>query len=493
MTDTKLISLLKQFSLDEMKELEKFIASPYFCRTRDFNPLYKILKKYFPEFSDKELNNESVFTKLYPGKKYEGIKSDNILKTLFSDMHKVCKEFLIQLELAGDDKKREYYLLNQLRKKNINKEFEKDHKRILEKDEFRNKGSVDFFIENYFLDLVYRDYSLDNDDFRNAFESTISGGECTAAMALLTCLRFTDEKILAGGYNLEIRDNLVDNIMKHLDLEGLISEMKKKDDWYFPYIYTHYLVHKLHIEKDKKIYLELKKYLKDNYGLFGRDELYVLRSMLLTYCSLNVGGKDNREFLREIFELYKENLELGIYKRGEDEEFHVVLFRNMVINSGNIGETEWLLNFIKDYSGELPEEHRENMINFSTGYYYLKTCEYERSLEYFSRIRFSLFVFKYDLRTLQLIIFYELNHYEQAYSLIDSTMHFLNDSTQAAGPIAEGTRNFIKFYRELMKLRISGKENKTEFEFLRKQILDEKLLASRQWFMEKTEGLGIRN
>ena len=61
MTDTKLITLLKKLTPDEMRDLEKYIASPYFSKSRDLNPLFSILKKLYPDFSGKDLNNEYLF------------------------------------------------------------------------------------------------------------------------------------------------------------------------------------------------------------------------------------------------------------------------------------------------------------------------------------------------------------------------------------------------------------------------------------------------
>lgn len=471
----------------EMKELGKFIASPYFLRTRDLNPLFKALKKFYPSFTDSELNSKNIFMTLYPDKSYDGVRSDNLIKTLSSEMYRMCKDFLVQSEFMNDEKRREYYLLNQLRKKKLGKEFEKDMKRIEEEDKFRNKGSIEFFIEKILLRSVFRDYSLDNDDFKNTYESALSIGEYTAVMALIKCLRNTDEKTLAGIYNLETRYNLTENLLKHLNIHELIKDMKINNDRFYPYIFTYYLIYRLNTEKSKTVYFELKDHVDKNAHIFGKDELYVLRSILLTFCSIMAAGKEGKQFMREQFELNDGNLKLGFYKRGDNEDFHVVLFRNMVINSGMIGETEWLENFIEKYSPELPEDHRENMINFSRAYLHLSKKEYGKALEYFAMIRLNLFIFKIDVRIFQLRIYYELEHFDQAHSLLDATAHFLNDTEEASPILMDSTRNFIKYFRILLKIKRSGKPCKTQLGYLKKQIAKEEILASRGWLEEKTD------
>jgi len=483
--DNKLINLLKKFSAEEMRELEKFIASPYFSRSRNLNPLFKTLKQFYPEFSDEKLNFEFVFKSLYHGKKYEQVKSSNLIKTLSSELFMLCKEFLIYSEFSNDKKRKEFYLLNQLRKKKIYKEFERDLNKINEEDDFKNKGSMEYFIESYFLKTVFRDYSLDNDDFKNTYESALSSGEFISVMALIKCLRNSDERTLADIYNLETRYNLIDNLFNHIDIDSLLDVMKKNNDKFYPYVYTYYLVHKLNTEKKKEIYFELKDHLSRNMSLFGKDELYVLRSILLTFCSIMVVSNELGQFRKEQFELNDGNLKLGIYKRSAEEEFHVVLFRNMALNSAVIGEFEWLEKFIFKYSPELPLEHRENMINFSNAILHFYRNEFEKSLVFFSEIKLNLFIFKLDVRQFQLKIYYELNYIEQAYSLIDSTNHFLNDTKEASEILYIGVKNLLKFYRQIFKIKQSAKTDKADLDLILKNISEEKILASRDWLISK--------
>lgn len=485
MTDSKLINLLKKLSPEELKEFEKFIASPYFSRSRDLNPLFKILKQFYPEFSGKNLHNEFIFKSLYPGKKYENVKSGNLIKTLFSDLFRLCKDFLIQNEFMKDSKRREYYLLNQLRKKQMNREFEKEYGKILKEDCFNNKGSAEYFIENYYLQSVKRDYSLDNDDFANTYESALSAGEYAAVTALVKCLRNADEKTLADMFNLETRYNLTDNMLRNLNIDSLIEEMKSNNDRFYPYVYTYYLVYKLNKVKSNEYYFGLKNHLDKYLHIFGRDELYILKSILLTYCSVKSAGKEREIFQKEQFKLYDENLRLGIYKRGSEEEFHVVLFRNMVLIAGTLGETKWLENFIEKYSCELPEKHRENMINFSNAFLCMSEKNYEKALGYFSKIKLNLFIFKIDVRIYQMILYYELNYLDQGYSLIDSTLHFLADTGEASEIISDSTRNFLKYYRELLKFKNSEFSSKSDLPLLLKNLKEEKILASRDWLVSK--------
>ncbi|HEY3249711.1 MAG TPA: hypothetical protein VGK25_01205, partial [Ignavibacteria bacterium] len=69
MKDTKLINILRTFSKEEMKQFEKFVASPYFHSGKNCMPLLKQLQKFYPGFDNEKLTYKNIHKKLYPGKK----------------------------------------------------------------------------------------------------------------------------------------------------------------------------------------------------------------------------------------------------------------------------------------------------------------------------------------------------------------------------------------------------------------------------------------
>ncbi len=94
MKKSKLITLFSIFTKEEMKSFEKFIVSPYFNNERNFKPLYKILKSYYPEFDNPNLTEEKIFKKLYPGKTYNK-KSAVSLRVIESQMANMAEKFLV--------------------------------------------------------------------------------------------------------------------------------------------------------------------------------------------------------------------------------------------------------------------------------------------------------------------------------------------------------------------------------------------------------------
>ena len=113
---------------------------------------------------------------------------------------------------------------------------------------------------------------------------------------------------------------------------------------------------------------------------------------MLTYCGVN-----NLPLLKEIFQIYKHILEQGIYKKSEKEDFHIVLFRNIIVNSYFLDEYDWMENFINKHSAELHSDHRIDMRSYSLAYLNFAKGKFETALEYILEIKYDLFFYKIDV------------------------------------------------------------------------------------------------
>ena len=89
MQNSHIFQLLKTLSRKEINKLPEFINSPL-CSISDvrgnhktisrqkINLLYDYLKKYYPDFSNRNLNKEAVFAGVFPDEKYNDKKLRNI-------------------------------------------------------------------------------------------------------------------------------------------------------------------------------------------------------------------------------------------------------------------------------------------------------------------------------------------------------------------------------------------------------------------------------
>ncbi|MBK9332684.1 MAG: hypothetical protein IPM96_09875 [Ignavibacteria bacterium] len=488
MKDSKLINLIKTFTPHEFRELELFTDSPYFNRGRNLSAFFKCLKKYYPGFEEESFSEENFYEELYPGKKYDKLKSKTLIHTLSSEMFKLCKEFLIQTGLNEDSHKREYYLLNRLREKRSYKEFEKIFNTSTANKELPEKGGALDFINQFYSAQNFMVYCIENGDISGAVDSIISQGECFAVAALIKGYRNPELSIAAKTHNVNFRENLIDNLMSHLDSPGVLEVMKKNNDKFYPYVavnYAAYLMMK-HTE-DHKYYFEFKKMVDEYYSLFGQSERFYLYAMLISYCSMQCRNDNPEIFGREQFEIHKRSVELGVYKNSENDIMDIVKFRNIAICAFTFNETDWFETFVNDFINELKPEYRENMRYFSYAYVHFGRKEFGKSLENLIMVHDDFFYFKMDAKKLLLLIYFELGYFEQANSLIKSVKEYIANTKDLTDKIKDRERIFIKAVNELLNLKESG--NKKDIGILETEISKDLNLTFKIWLLEKVNEL----
>jgi hypothetical protein len=110
------------------------------------------------------------------------------------------------------------------------------------------------------------------------------------------------------------------------------------------------------------------------------------------------------------------------------------------------------------------------MYNFSYAHFNFAKGNFETALDYLGKVGYDLFIFKMDVRILLLKIYYELSYIEQAHSLIDSTLHFLKNTSEFSDDHKIQYRTFVQNFKELLKLKLSQKIDPHSITFLEKKI-----------------------
>lgn len=484
--DSKLIKLLKTFSASEMSEFEKFVDSPYFGHGRNLSDFFKCIKQYFPDFDQAEFTARNIFLKLHPGKDSALRSSENIIHKLSSELFKLGKEFLIQIEIENDENRRYCYLLNQLRVRKLYTEFEKEYKNSELTDTGNVMGSEDYFLDRYFLKRSYLEYCIDITDIAGAYEHILLLGELAAAATLIKGFRNIDTNHSSERYNIKVRYNLVDNLIGHLDCERLLDEMRSNNDKIYPYAAVSYGIHKIHRHPDQiRFYYELKELIAGNLALFGHVEKYILYQTLLGYCIRKQEDKFSESFLREEFEIIRTIHELGIYKYSESDKIQINNFRSTVLCAIDNDEIDWLEDYVLKYINELHDEHIVNMRYYSAAFINFERGQFEKALDCINSVKYDYFMFKLDVRNLMFKIYYELEYIEQAYSMLETIKRFLSNSKDLSDVLILRERNFVKFASELLKIRSS--KLSYGYDFLRKKIQNEKVLECKKWLLQKAQ------
>ncbi len=485
--DTKLISFLQTFSKDELDDFEKFLSQQYFRQRRDPLPLFKILMKFQSEFSNDDFNEEKVFVMLYPGTSFSSLNSKNIFRSLSSYLLKALEDFLYISKLKENKVLKNRILLKEILERNLSKHYgqylEKAYE-VLKEDEKIFGFDI---LEKFHIERLNSRYYASVLDMKNYFSHSFKSLELISSHFWLDLIS-SAKLMLLGHDNMNIRpgNDVLNKLLNSVEMDKILKIYEGTE--YYIYLYFNYNVYKcIENYRDLKYYENAKKIFFDNRTkISNHDKNYFYADLI----SILLVGSEGRfiEMKKELFSILQNCLEEKAYKLSDNDFMHPNFYRNCILCAEYIKEFDWADDFIEKYSGELNPEFRDNMKNYSRALINYSRGDYDKSLEYISRIKYDHAFFKTDIKTLTLRIYYELNLHEQAIYMADTFRHHIKISPHLNENIRKASLNFISYYLKLFKLKMSnGKSRKKDAGLLISQIKKEKDLIQVGWLIEKLD------
>lgn len=465
MIKSKLVQLLKTFSKDEFKSFGKFLSSPYFYKDRAVIKLYKTMKKFYPDYNNKEMVKSLVFEKMYPGRKY----SNTQMKYLMSETFSLAKRFLSYNDLEKDIFEINIRLLKELNKRSAHAIFEsrlKTFKTVIESYPIRN--------EEYFHQM-YRMQELTSDfySYKDRYSPMIMHKSIVENI-------FNSFFISILNSYYEITNNIPQS-QTIIDLK-LISYIEyyinSNKGTVNPVVYIYYCIFMLSYRREKIFYQELhslkNKYLYalDNHG---RHRIF---EALGNYCVYKY-QQGEVKYYREAFNITNDEINSGV--RFRRKEFSEIFFTNKVEIAAKVKEFNWAYDFIEKYTNRLNIQNRIDIVNFCKAIIEFESKNYVNSLDLLTKINLRHLHF-FRIRNYTLLNYYELNYIESAYSLIDSYRHMLEKDKKIETSRKERYKAFLNFYQKLLGMK-SG-YNKFDKELLKTNI-EQSPVFMKQWLLEK--------
>ncbi|MCI0715620.1 MAG: hypothetical protein L0Y77_04780 [Chlorobi bacterium] len=480
MVKSKFIEIIKTFSPAELKEFRDFIRSPFFNSNKKVIKLFEIVRKYAPQYISPQLLKENLFKKLYPGKNY----NDVVMRILISDSMRLGEEFLAYSRFISEPMEEKVLLLKQFSERNLNSLFDSALKRTELKLRSSNISSELYFLDRMFIERQKTEHNIKLDRQKLNGESLRKNGEYLVSFFLISLINIAhDLHVHKDLYNLQSDTNVVDKFMSSFDMQSFMSFLDKSS---FKYkntlgIYYNMLMADLNIENDD-YYDGFKKIFTENVNEFSFDEKYDLYLKLESIIIQKI-ERGNKDYYNDLFGIYVELIKNKIYKTSGDSYMRLEMFRNIFFTAMTVGKINWAEKFISEYINELAPEFRTNMLNQSLAYVNFVKKNFEKSLEYISRVNFNLFVQKADVKIMMLEIYYELKMYEAAYSLMDSFQKFVVKNKNLSGLFKKRYIEFVSVYRLLL-----NKKSDTvpvSVDEIELKVLNSRRALSKGWLLEK--------
>lgn len=491
------IEIMKSFDKEELRKFERFIRSDYFNTNESVMKLFKSIKKHYPEFTSSALEPQKLFKQIYGARRFD----DKTFRYLITELMELAEKYLVISSYdtrPADEKK---ILVEELLEKRLFPQAVR-HLKQLDKMIDESLFSIENIVYKKDTAILWNELVISMDR-----QESLSGKriELTESLIFYFVIElanmFSIITAIKKIFNEELDDRIISVYIKNTDYKLILDELEKIE----PSIedpkkqmavnalkaYLCYMITVLDI-KDEEYFIKMKNIVKENADVFSRGELYNLMAMLNSCCNLKSESIDYYKYQREYFDIETFSLRRGLLTHTEGYYMQAGGFVNLFNIAITLNELKWAEEFLGKHIDKISPELRDDVYFYGMAQLFFEKGKYEKSLEMINKVRFSFMHFKQFVRALTLKIYYELNYFEEAFSLIDSYSHFIA-SNKKINPMAKNKNlNFLSLTKELLKLK-SESGFKMKSVNIRERIESKTVILNKQWLLAKAKELDSQN
>ena len=257
-----------------------------------------------------------------------------------------------------------------------------------------------------------------------------------------------------------------------------------------PYINLFYQIYRLLKDEDEKHFYSVKKMISEGLiGISDSDKASVL-SAASNFAYLKVLSGDQK-FLKDQYELIVLSAKEGLHKKHKGH-LPLVSYLNAVILGLELEMIEDAERFIKEYSGDLLEDHRKAAQNFCNALVLYKKKDYEKAIAELSEVTTEEFSLKQQIKSLYLKICYDINDTELFYYHTDRYNHFINENKKIHKLVKKQLSDYLKYTKKLFALKNSAKKiDSAGLEQVIDSVKSTPSIINRKWLLEKADEIRI--
>jgi len=465
MTSTRLWEIFHNLDKKEIKEISKFVRSPYNNNRDDVSKFFEILA--FHKIKNTPLpSSEAIFMQIYDKSM---TFSNTQMHHLSSWLLKLIENYFIQSEVKENIPLQNQILLQSYAKRKLERHFDRHFQFSLQE---LNKVNKDAKYYDYL-------YQLNEDYFQfHSNQSRLTTYNFQEISDNLD-IAYISKKLRSSCFMLS--HQILANTQYELRIISLILE------YINDYEYTkhpsigiyYYLYRAMQNEADMKLHFDqFINILKEHEHEFSSNELRDIYLLALNIC-IKKNNEDQTEFTKLGLELYKKGISQKLLLK--DGVLSRFTFRNIVSFAIKLNDFQWVKNFIDDYSSQIEKEHRESMISFNLARLAYAQQDYTQAMLLLQKSDYKDVLLNLASKTLLLKIYYELNEFSLLEYHLDAMKVFLNRH-KSIGYHKNNYLALTKFTRKLINLESGKSLLKTK---LLEQVMNTKLLVERSWLINK--------
>lgn len=463
MKDSRLLEIFLCLNKKEVRELRKFVNSPFHNQREDVIQLFEYLSRYVRNSQHISLEKENIFRHLFPGEAFDEKKIRYTMSFLF----KAVETFLAYQAFTADPFLSQKASLQAIRKKGANRLFDKAYAIALENLEKQTFRHQEYHLQQFQLQQEWY-----------LFKSTQSRG---APLGLAASSHQLDQFFIANKLKhaaLALTHQRVNQSHFIPDLlDAVMQQLENKTYFESPAVLIYYHCLKLLLEEDALPYFTtLRSLIKKHHHQFPTRDLQDIYTFALNYCIKRLNAREGF-FNREAFELYQEGLAQNVFfEYGMLSRFN---YKNIVALGLGIEAYDWVANFIEQYKPFLDKTFRESTYCFNLALLHYKRQDYTEAMRLLQKVGADDVLNNLNARRMLVRIYFDQGQLEPLYSLLDSFQNYIYRKKEL-GYHRELYLNFIKFTRRLLQV---DKYSPDQLQRLRTEIEETKNVAEKVWLL----------
>ncbi len=468
---SQLIQILHTLSKKEIRDLKKWLRSPFHNQREDVIDLfdYCFTRDYLER--EEKLVKEVVFEKIFPNEEYDDAK---IRQTIYF-FTKSLEAFLIYNELSKDDTYNDILLAKTYKERKLFKYVDRTLNSIERKFEKPIPIGGKYYWNKYLFE--YEKYSVYTEtkpisEKIAQLQSTVNSLDhffMVEQLRNVCSLLLNTEK----AYSKDVAPLLE-------EISNIVDEGVHQDS---PMLMIYYSLFKVLKTKDDEQFFLLKKHLLFFINRFSFKEKKDMILIVLNYC-INKMNRGDKKYIREAFELNKLGLKEDIFINNELLDPYT--FRNITSIALHLKEFDWTEKFINKYSNFLHKKYKNSFSNFGLGSLYFMTKDYKKSMQHLAMYEHDDIMLNLNSKSMLLRMYYELDELNALESLLESFKAYLKRKKGISETYVLVYGNLIKYTKKLVRVNPYDKQKK---EKLHKEILDAKPMINKEWFLEQLQAM----
>ena len=455
--NTQLLDLFKSLDKKDLRDLKKFVRSPFHNQREDVILLFDYLSKQHPFLRPKKVKNETIFAAIYPDRDYHAADYYHLCFYL----KRVLEKYFIFIEKEQEE---DILLAKIYRRKGLENHFKNSVASAEKKLNKQPLRHADFHLQNFYLQQEKLEYSgqrsrRSSDNFQMATDEL---SIYFISQKLKHACHALSQKLFT---NIDFEEAFLQEILKYV-------ELKKYQDT-VPAIAVYYAYYQS-FTSEKGSFETLRNLVGKYNGLFPMQEMRDIYLMPINF-GIKEFNSGKKHYLREVFDLYKQGLKYGVFL--DNGILSHYTYGN--INSAALGLKEfvWAENFLKEYKTFLAPKNRDNVYQYNLATLYFRKPDYAKAMDFLQTVEFTDLIYNIESRRMLLKIYFSLGEEDALHSLLESFKRFIYRQKDL-GYHRDSFLNLIRFAGRLLNLLPSDKKGRLK---LLKEIEETKEVADKEW------------